>query len=158
MPELNELVGQIEDEALRSQIAEQVTQLSGSTLRQKVDELSEENKTLKQEGKHRAYKDAGLPDGAYDVFDTMYDGELTPEALQGFAQAKGFQVNATGQKPAEGNQSLNDGEARLDGLNAGAIPVRDPTLDDEISEAETAGDWDKATRLKVQKLEALRSS
>jgi hypothetical protein len=161
MPSLEELIAQVPDEELRAELAEHAKELSGSTLRQKLEEVTAENKGLKAEKRHSVYKDAGLPDGAYDVFDTLYEGDLTPDAIKAFAAQKGFRVEEAAPSGNESNQSgdnrnLEAGEERLASLGGSAPPANEPSLDDRIAQAESKGEWYEAARLKALKLEALR--
>lgn len=135
---------------------ETTEQSEGSALRKKLEEALAENKELRQERRHRAYKDANLPEGSYDVFDSMYDGELTPDALTEFAKAKGFAVGQPATETTEQEQSTPTGEEALSQLNSGTIPPRDPSVDDRMKQAEAEGDWATFDRLAAEKLEAAR--
>lgn len=153
-----ELLGKIEDTDLRTQLEQVFGQLEGSALRQQVTSLSDEVKTLKSEKRQRSYKDAGIPEAAFDVLDKVYDGELEPTAIRTFAQEKGFALTADGTPapPADPAEQRAQGEQRLQQVNAGALPARDPSVNDQIAEAEAKGDWATFNRLAAQKLEAAR--
>lgn len=154
-----ELLGKIEDTDLRQQLESVFGELSGSALRQQVNTLADENKTLKAEKRQRTYKDAGIPEASFDVLDKVYDGELDPEAVRTFAREKGFAVPEGDGTPTPAPDPAAQraaGEQRLAQVGQGAIPARDPSLNDQIAQAEAAGDWDLANRLNAEKLEAVR--
>ena len=48
-------------------------------------------------------------------------------------------------------------KARLAQVSQGALPVRDPSINDRIAQAEAAGDWNTYDRLQAQKVEAART-
>lgn len=157
--DVKELLSKVEDETVRQQLGEQFDSLSGSQLRKERDEAVQENKTLKTEKRHTLYGQAGLPEGAYDVFDSLYDGDLTVESLQDFAKSKGFALPSEEQPetPAGDNghqpdaqQQRQQGEDRLSQLNAGAIPAREPSIQDRIKKAEADGDLATVDRLNLQ--------
>lgn len=136
-------------------------QQDGSGLRKQLEEALEENRSLKQQIRQRAYDDAGIPQGARDLFDSAYEGELTVDALREFGEAKGFRLEPLGGDPGgdgEGQEAppAPAGEQRLQELSGAAMPSLDPSIDDDISKAQAEGDWDTFNRLSAQKLEAAR--
>lgn len=129
----------------------------GSALRKQVEELLAENKALKAEKRQRLYKDAGIPDAAFDVLDKVYDGELETDKIREFAQSKGFALGGETTETTEAETpdpaaQRAEGEQRLSALNAGTIPARDPSINDRIAKAEAEGDWATVDRLNAQKL------
>lgn len=142
-------------------MAQDTGQQDGSGLRKQLEDALEENRTLKQEIRQRAYDDAGIPQGARDLFDSAYEGELTVDGLREFGEAKGFRLESLGSMPDGGTQEgqappAPDGEQRLQELNGSAMPALDPSIDDDITKAQTEGDWDRFNVLSAQKLEAAR--
>jgi len=136
-------------------------QQDGSGLRKQLEDALEENRTLKQQIRQRAYDDAGIPQGARDLFDSAYEGDLTVDALREFGEAKGFRLESLSGDPEGGAPEgqappAPDGEQRLQELNGAAMPPLDPSIDDDITKAQTEGDWDTFNRLSAQKLEAAR--
>lgn len=138
----------------------------GGGLRRQLEDALAENKTLKGQIRKRAYDDAGIPDGARDLFDTAYTGELTVEALREFGAAKGFalkdltpsQPGTPGAPaPATPGQELSEGEQRLADLAGSALPPGDPSIDDRIAKAEADGDWATFDRLSAEKLAKARA-
>lgn len=155
--DVKELLTKVEDEQIRQQLAEQFDSLSGSQLRKERDEAVTEAKELKAEKRQRTYRDAKVPESAFDILDKVYDGELNPDAVREFAKEKGFQIpdgENTDEKANTPDPSA--GEDRLAQLNSGAIPARDPSVDDQIQQAEANQDWDTYDRLQAQKVESLR--
>ncbi len=153
-----ELLGKVSDTDLRSQLEAAFGALEGSALRQQVTTLADENKTLKTEKRVRTYKEAGVPEGSFDVLDKVYEGELTPDAIRAFAQEKGFAVGEVSAAAPDPAAERSAGEERTAALNAGALPVRDASLDDQFAEAVAKGDTALAGRLNAQKLAKARAS
>lgn len=128
-------------------------------IRAQLEALREENKSLKSERRQRVYRDAGVPEGAYDIFDKTYDGELTPEALRQYAEDKGFRLGGNdegGTEAAqvdEAQQSREQGQTRLDAVDSSKLPNEAPSIEDQIREAQANGDWDKSFALKSQLLD-----
>lgn len=162
MTDVTELLNKVQDEQVRQQLSEQFDALSGSKLRSQLDEALTENKTLKQERRHGKYVEAGLPEGAYDIFDEKYEGELTVDGLKAFAQEKGFALptgntdegQPSGETPQpDAAQQRQSGEDRLSQLGQGQIPARDPSVGDQIKQAEAkgieTGDWSEFDRLQA---------
>lgn len=156
--DVKELLNKVEDETVRQQLGEQFDSLSGSQLRKERDEAVTEAKELKAEKRQRTYRDAKVPESAFDILDKVYDGELTPEAVRDFAKEKGFSLSdaeeatgdeSTGTTPDPAAQR-QQGEDRLSQLNQGAIPARDPSTLDELKKAEAEGRTNDAIRLNLQ--------
>ena len=130
-------------------------------IRAQLEALREENKALKSDRRQRAYKDAGIPEGSYDIFDKAYDGELTVDALREFAEAKGFRVASDEVQESEAQpnvQQQQDGQARLDAVDAAKLPTDQPSLEQRILDAQKAGDWDTSRALKHQLLDEQRKT
>lgn len=126
-------------------------------LRKQYEDTRAELKALKQERRQRAYVDAGIPEGARDLFDTAYNGELTVEALREFGQSKGFALSDLGNdgntvQPQE-RQVEQQGQSRLDAVDAARLPNDQPSIENQIVEAANAGDWEKSRALKHQLLD-----
>lgn len=131
----------------------------GSGLRKQLEQVIEENKQLKAERRSRVYDEAGIPEGARDLFDSAYTGELTVDALREFGESKGFKLlglDDGGEGQPNPAQQRAEGEQRLEQVQGGTLPVRDPSPDDEIAQAEANGDWDTYDRLQAQKLDKVR--
>jgi len=158
--QVQDLLGKVSDEALRKQFADAFNSLSGSTLRKQLDEVQVENKTLKSEKRQRVYRDAGIPDAAFDVLDKVYDGELEVDKIREYATEKGFALGEPGKREPEATPdpaaARTAGEQRFTQLARGTIPPRDASTDDQIAAAEKDGDWPTFNRLQAQKLEAVR--
>jgi hypothetical protein len=129
-------------------------------LRKQLEETRNELKSLKQERRQRAYADAGIPEGARDIFDKTYDGELSVEALREFGTSKGFALADLGTgggeqatQTSEAQQVAQQGQARLDAVDAARLPNDQPDIKTQIAEAMAAGDWDKSRALKHQLLD-----
>lgn len=130
-----------------------------SGLRKALEETRAELKALKAERRQRAYTDAGIPEGAHDIFDSMYSGELEVDRLREFAQSKGIQVLGSEQSqdapPAQ--PAAAEGQSRLDAVDQAKLPSEAPTLESQILEAVSAGDFDTSFKLKSQLLDQQRS-
>lgn len=131
-------------------------------IRAQLEALREENKALKSDRRQRAYKDAGLPEGAYDIFDKTYDGELSADALREFAEAKGFRLGGNDESTAqaaqvdEAQQTREQGQSRLDAVDAAKLPNDEPDIADQIREAQAEGNWERSFALKSQLLDEQR--
>lgn len=133
-------------------------------IRAQLEALREENKALKSDRRQRVYRDAGIPEAAHDIFDKTYDGELTPEALRDYAEAKGFRLGgndeaadqAAAQQVDETQQAREQGQNRLDEVDAAKLPTEAPSTEDQIREAQAAGDWTTSFNLKSQLLDESR--
>lgn len=130
-------------------------QSEGSRLRKELEAAKAELRAFKAEKRHAVYKTAGLPEGAFDLFDEKYDGELTPESVREFGQAKGF---AFLDVKSEQDVPSTPGSDGLDQLAAGAIPQADPSITDQIKKAEADGDWATVDLLNAKLLNAARNS
>lgn len=138
----------------------QQTDTDASGLRKALEDTRAELKTLKQERRLRAYADAGLPEGAYDIFDKTYDGELSADALRTFAESKGFRLagTETAEQTAEVQRDpQQESQARLDAVDAAKLPTSSPDLKQQIMEAVNAGDWETSRALKHQLLNDMRA-
>lgn len=160
--DVQELLGKVSDEALRKQFADAFGALSGSALRKQLDSVTDEVKALKAEKRQRVYTDAGIPQAAFDVLDKVYDGELQVDKIREFASEKGFALGEPGspgaETPPDPAAQRAAGEQRLSQLAGGALPARDPSINDQIAEAEQKGDWDTSNRLKAQMLQSVRQA
>lgn len=130
----------------------------GSGLRKQLEDALEENRALKQQIRQRAYDDAGIPQGARDLFDSAYEGDLTVEALREFGETKGFRLEplADTEQQSDEPPPAPEGEQRLQQLNGATMPSLDPSIDDDIAKAQAEGDWERFNVLSAQKLEATR--
>lgn len=130
----------------------------GSGLRKQLEDALEENRALKQQIRQRAYDDAGIPQGARDLFDSAYEGDLTVEALREFGETKGFRLEplADTEQQSDEPPPAPEGEQRLQQLSGATMPSLDPSIDDDIAKAQAEGDWERFNVLSAQKLEATR--
>lgn len=157
-----ELIGKVEDNDLRTQLEAVFGELSGSALRQQVTTLQDENKHLKITVRNHAFRDAGFDpeSGPGKALAKLYEGEPDPEQIKQVATEYGLNPNAgdgTTQQ-ASAAEERQAGEDRTAQLNQGSTAPRDPSVDDQIKQAEAAGDWATFNRLSAQKLEAARRS
>jgi hypothetical protein len=158
--DVKELLGKVADSDVRSQLEAVFGELSGSSLRQQVTTLQDENKTLKQDKRSRAFKDAGFDpeSGPGKALAKLYDGEADPTAIQTFAKDEfGFEPNGVTAPPDPAAERAA-GEDRLSQLNAGTIPTRDPSPEDDFQAALAEGDTATAGRINAQKLAKARAS
>ncbi len=98
---------------------------------------------LTQSGEGKALKD-------------LYKGELEADAIKQFAADYGW-----GETPAEPTQEELQRQrvvSSQDNLDTGieaSVPVEPVSLDDQIAQAQTDGDWQTAANLKADKLRNL---
>lgn len=136
-------------------------------LRKQLEELRSENKELKSERWSRIYEEAGLPEGARDVFGKVYDGEASVEAVREYAEQAGFRLNDAqqaegtdpapeGQQPSMAEVQREQAQGRLDAAQSASLPPDTPGVDQQIKEAQANGDWERSFALKSQLLNQQR--
>lgn len=99
-----------------------------------------------------AFKEAGFDTevGVGKALDTLYDGDPTPEAIRAYAEEEyGWKPDGS---PNAASTKLTEGQARIDAVTESSVPVGEKTLQQQIAEAEAAGDWSTALSLKAQLL------
>lgn len=136
-------------------------QSEGSRLRQQLEEALAENKTLKSERWARIYEEAGLPEGARDVFSKVYEGEATVDAVREYAEQTGFRLaNEQANEGQQANESQRteaetqreQAQGRLDQAQAASLPPDQPDIRQQIKEAQANGQWETSFALKSQLL------
>lgn len=149
-----ELLSKIEDKELRDQLSQEFDALSGSTLRQQVEELQSQVKDHKQQARTRAFRDAGFdPEQGHGLaLAKLYDGEADPEKIREAANQYGFQPGTGSAESQTETATGPTGEEALAQLNSGSIPPRDPSADDRMKKAQAEGDWTTFDRLAADKL------
>lgn len=151
-----ELLNKVQDEEVRSQLETVFDDLSGSALRQQVEDLKAENKTFKQQARSRAFQDAGFDpeSGPGKALAKLYEGEPDPEQIKQVAEEYGLNPTGTDTQAPDAGEQRAAGEDRLAQVQSGAIPNRDPSAADKIKQAETkakdTGDWSEFDRLQAQ--------
>lgn len=139
----------------------------GSALRKQLEEVLAENKELKSERWSRIYEEAGLPEGARDVFGKVYEGEASVEAVREYAEQAGFRLNDTqqaegtdpapeGQQPSMAEVQREQAQGRLDAAQSASLPPDKPSTEQQILEAQANGDWETSFALKSQLLDEQR--
>jgi len=126
-------------------------------MRERIKDLTAENKTLTEGAKATAFKDAGFDPttGVGALLAESYKGEYTAEAVATFAKEKGIETSGQPlvQKRTPEERLVAAGQNRLDAVNSGATPVNlDPSIDDQIAQADADGDLQKGITLRNLKL------
>lgn len=149
-----ELIGQVENEDLRTQLESVFGALSGSALRQQVEDLKEQNKGLKTNERLRAFKDAGFDpeSGPGKALAKLYEGEPDPDKIREVADEYGLNPTASGEAKTDPTAARVAGEDRTAALNAGSVPPRDSSTSDQIAQLDAEGKFAEADRLRAQQL------
>jgi hypothetical protein len=127
-------------------------------MRDRIKELESVEKEYKSVQMANAIKDAGFdPEtGPGKALKDLYKGELQADAIKEFASQYGW-----GNAPAEPTQDelqrqrVVSSQDNLDTVIEASVPVEPVSLDDQIAQAQTDGDWQTAANLKADKLKAL---
>ena len=127
-------------------------------MRDRIKELESVEKEYKSVQMANAIKDAGFdPEtGPGKALKDLYKGELQADAIKEFASQYGW-----GDAPAEPTQDelqrqrVVSSQDNLDTVIEASVPVEPVSLDDQIAQAQTDGDWQTAANLKADKLKAL---
>jgi len=128
------------------------------SMRERIKELESVEKEYKSVQMANAIKDAGFdPEtGPGKALKDLYKGELQADAIKEFASQYGW-----GDAPAEPTQDelqrqrVVSSQNNLDTVIEASVPVEPVSLDDQIAQAQTDGDWQTAANLKADKLKAL---
>lgn len=143
---------------------EQIDETDGARLRAELQELVTGNKSMSERVTAKrlefAFKDAGFDTstGVGKAVADLYEGEPDPDAIREFASAQ-FGVTPSPSEAdlrAQAAQQRAEGEARMAMINQAAMPIRAPSIDDDIQKAMQSGDLSTAGRLNAQKLERAR--
>ena len=127
-------------------------------MRDRIKELESVEKEYKSVQMANAIKDAGFdPEtGPGKALKDLYKGELQADAIKEFASQYGW-----GDAPAEPTQDelqrqrVVSSQDNLDTVIEASVPVEPVSLNDQIAQAQTDGDWQTAANLKADKLRAL---
>jgi hypothetical protein len=127
-------------------------------MRDRIKELESVEKEYKSVQMANAIKDAGFdPEtGPGKALKDLYKGELQADAIKEFASQYGW-----GDAPAEPTQDelqrqrVVSSQDNLDTVIEASVPVEPVSLDDQIAQAQTDGDWQTAANLKADKLKSL---
>lgn len=127
-------------------------------MRERIKELESVEKEFKSVQMANAIKDAGFDpeSGEGKALKDLYKGELQADAIKEFASQYGW-----GDAPAEPTQDelqrqrVVSSQDNLDTVIEASVPVEPVSLDDQIAQAQTDGDWQTAANLKADKLKAL---
>ena len=128
------------------------------SMRERIKELESVEKEYKSVQMANAIKDAGFdPEaGPGKALKDLYKGELKGDAIKEFAAQYGW-----GDAPAEPTQDelqrqrVVSSQDNLDTVIEASVPVEPVSLDDQIAQAQTDGDWQTAANLKADKLRNL---
>ena len=128
------------------------------SMRERIKELESVEKEYKSVQMANAIKDAGFdPEtGPGKALKDLYKGELQGDAIKEFASQYGW-----GDAPAEPTQDelqrqrVVSSQDNLDTVIEASVPVEPVSLDDQIAQAQTDGDWQTAANLKADKLRNL---
>lgn len=151
-------------------MSDDVTRPGGGGLEGQLDKLRSEVEELRATRQSHVFKAAGYEPGSPEArtLERTYDGaEGDVEAVRTFARDElGWELpgdegslDAPGWNEAKA-RALSEGEERSRMAMTGALPVRDPSPEDLLAQAEAIGretdDWTAFNKLAARKLEAAR--
>jgi len=122
-------------------------------MRETIDRQGGEIKGLKGQLRDQAFEAAGLDpsEGIGQLLANAYEGEATKEAVTEFAKSKGVELKveapteaeaAAAAKAAAQKTLVTDGLKRIDSAHDQSKPlVSEPSIDDEIAQADKDGDF-----------------
>ena len=127
-------------------------------MRDRIKELEGVEKEYKSVKMNNLIQDAGFDpaSGQGKALKDLYKGELQADAIKEFASQYGW-----GDSPTEPTQDelqrqrVVSGQDNLDTVIEASVPVEPVSLDDQIAQAQTDGDWQTAANLKADKLRNL---
>lgn len=131
--------------------------------------LEKELETARPQLRASALKDAGFDPESKQAAALMrlHEGDLDPEALKATAEEYGLAPDNSGGEPEGGSEdqpqgdqpAMSESEQRAQQLRARSEPAGAPqSLDQQITDAEARGEWEKVDELNARKLQAARQA
>lgn len=124
----------------------------GGQLRDKLEETIERNRKLESQLRKSAFREAGFnPDeGHGKALAELYDGDPDAEQIQQFAQEYSFQPNLAGSVPTSEEANREGATQRTAQVMSSSESTEGLSLEDQVTQAEQQGEWQKAFALKGQ--------
>lgn len=133
-------------------------QTPGGKLRQELNRFKDENKELKAKLRDNSFRQAGFdPESGHGkALSQLYDGEPDPEQVKQAAEEYGFQPNLVTPAQAQTEEEVNREQAgqRVEQVQASSQSTEELSIEDQWTQAQQEGDWQRAGALKSQALNA----
>lgn len=124
----------------------------GGQLRDKLEETIERNKRLEAQLRKSAFREAGFnPDeGHGKALAELYTGEPDAEQIRQTAEEYGFQPNSGAAQLTPEEANREQAGQRTSQVMSSSQSTEELTLQDQVTQAEQQGEWQKAFALKGQ--------
>jgi len=128
-------------------------------MRERIKELEGVEKEYKSVQMGNAIKDAGFDpnSGQGKALKDLYKGEMDSDSIKQFASENygwGASPDQVTEQEAQRSRVISSQDS-LDTVIEASVPVEPVGIDDQISQAQSDGDWQTSSNLKADKLKNL---
>ena len=128
-------------------------------MRERIKELESVEKEYKSVQMGNAIKDAGFDpnSGQGKALKDLYKGEMDSDSIKQFASENygwGASPDQVTEQEAQRSRVISSQDS-LDTVIEASVPVEPVGIDDQISQAQSDGDWQTSSNLKADKLKNL---
>ena len=128
-------------------------------MRERIKELESVEKEYKSVQMGNAIKDAGFDpnSGQGKALKDLYKGEMDSDSIKQFASENygwGASPDQVTEQEAQRSRVISSQDS-LDTVIEASVPVEPVGIDDQISQAQSDGDWQTSSNLKADKLKDL---
>ena len=128
-------------------------------MRERIKELESVEKEYKSVQMGNAIKDAGFDpnSGQGKALKDLYKGEMDSDSIKQFASENygwGASPEQVTEQEAQRSRVISSQDS-LDTVIEASVPVEPVGIDDQISQAQSDGDWQTSSNLKADKLKNL---
>jgi len=128
-------------------------------MRERIKELESVEKEYKSVQMGNAIKDAGFDpnSGQGKALKDLYKGEMDSDSIKQFASENygwGASPDQVTEQEAQRSRVITSQDS-LDTVIEASVPVEPVGIDDQISQAQSDGDWQTSSNLKADKLKNL---
>jgi|TARA_R110000782_G_scaffold40254_6_gene93015 hypothetical protein len=146
-------------EEVENMVEEQEDNNAIKSMRERIKELEGVEKEYKTVQMGNAIKDAGFDpsSGQGKALKDLYKGDLEANAIKQFA-AENYGWGSTPEavtEQATQKARVITSQQNLDTVIEASVPVEQVSVDDQINQAQSDGDWKTSSALKAEKLKTL---
>ena len=128
-------------------------------MRERIKELEGVEKEYKSVQMGNAIKDAGFDpsSGQGKALKDLYKGEMDSDSIKQFASENygwGASPDQVTEQEAKRSRVVTS-QDNLDTVIEASVPVEPVSIDDQINQAQSDGDWQTSSALKAEKLKTL---
>ena len=128
-------------------------------MRERIKELEGVEKEYKSVQMGNAIKDAGFDpsSGQGKALKDLYKGEMDSDSIKQFASENygwGASPDEVTEQEAKRSRVVTS-QDNLDTVIEASVPVEPVSIDDQINQAQSDGDWQTSSALKTEKLKTL---